>query len=41
MYALPLMCLVILEKEVPVTGGGKEIDAYRAHILDVLKGSLA
>jgi aminoglycoside phosphotransferase (APT) family kinase protein len=38
---LALMCLMILKKEVPVTGGGEETGAYRAHILDVLRGSLA
>jgi aminoglycoside phosphotransferase (APT) family kinase protein len=38
---LALMCLIILKKEVPVTGGGEETGAYRAHILEVLRGSLA
>jgi aminoglycoside phosphotransferase (APT) family kinase protein len=38
---LALMCLMILKKEVPVTGGGEKTDAYRARILDVLKASLA
>lgn len=37
---LALMCLMILKKEVPVTGGGEKTDAYRAHIFDVLRGSL-
>ena len=38
---LALMCLMILRKEVPVTGGGEETDGYRARILDILKASLA
>ena len=38
---LALMCLMILKKEVPVTGGGEETDGYRARILDVLRDSLA
>ena len=38
---LALMCLMILKKEVPVTGGGEKTGAYRTHILDVLRGSLA
>lgn len=38
---LALMCLMILKKEVPVTGGGEETEGYRARILDILRGSLA
>lgn len=38
---LALMGLMILKKEVPVTGGGEETDAYRERILDILKASLA
>jgi hypothetical protein len=37
---LALMCLMILKKEVPVTGGGEKTGVYRARILDVLKASL-
>lgn len=38
---LALMGLMILKKEVPVTGGDEETDAYRERILHILKASLA